>query len=167
MKPVFLSISTLAEKTGCSVPTIRYYEQIGLLPLATRTSGGHRHYRESDLRRLRFIKRCRDFGFSVEQVRELVAMSEDGDGHCVEVRDRVQAQLELVRSKLAQLRELESSLASFVAECDSECVGGANRDCCIIEDLAAKPASAVSCGSACSVPMNGIEVSATELRRRR
>ena len=163
MAPASLSISALAEQTGCSVPTIRYYEQIGLLPPATRTSGGHRQYRESDLQRLQFIKRCRDFGFSIDQVRELLASFEDGDGDCVEVRDRVQAQLEAVRAKLAQLRELESRLASFVADCDSACVGGASRDCCIIEDLSARPAIGVSCGS---TPVEAIEVSATELLRR-
>jgi DNA-binding transcriptional MerR regulator len=135
MTPVSLSISALAEKTGCSVPTIRYYEQIGLLPLARRTSGGHRHYLESDLQRLQTIKRCRDFGFSIEQVRELAALFEDSGGQCVEIRDAVQVQLDLVRSRLAELRELEASLAAFVADCDRSCAGGANRDCCIVEGV--------------------------------
>jgi DNA-binding transcriptional MerR regulator len=135
MAPASLSIRALADKTGCSVPTIRYYEQIGLLPPAMRTAGGHRHYLDKDLQRLQAIKRCRDFGFSIEQVRELVAMFENGDGHCVDLRDVVQAQLDALRSRLAQLRELESSLAAFVADCDSACVGGANRGCCIVEEM--------------------------------
>jgi DNA-binding transcriptional MerR regulator len=130
-----LSIGALADKTGCNVPTIRYYEQIGLLPPAMRTAAGHRHYREADLQRLQFIKRCRDFGFPIEQVRELAAMFENGDGDCVEVREAAQAQLAAVQSRLAELRALEASLASFVASCDNTCAGGANRDCCIIEDL--------------------------------
>jgi DNA-binding transcriptional MerR regulator len=137
MASTLLSIGALADKTGCNVPTIRYYEQIGLLPPASRTAGGHRHYRDADLQRLQFIKRCRDFGFPIEQVRELVAMVENGDGNCVEVRDVAQAQLAAVQSKLAALRELEASLAAFVANCDSACLGGAKRDCCIIEDLSA------------------------------
>jgi DNA-binding transcriptional MerR regulator len=132
-----LSIGALADKTGCNAPTIRYYEQIGLLPPALRTAGGHRHYRDADLQRLQFIKRCRDFGFPIEQVRELVAMFENGDGDCAEVRDVAQDQLAAVRSRLAELRALEASLAAFVAGCDSACVGGASRDCCIIEDLSA------------------------------
>jgi DNA-binding transcriptional MerR regulator len=118
-----ISIGALADKTGCNVPTIRYYEEIGLLPPALRTAGGHRH--------------CRDFGFPIEQVRELVAMSENGDGNCMEVRDAAQARLAAVQSKLAELRKLEASLAAFVAGCASTCAGGANRDCCIIEDLSA------------------------------
>jgi DNA-binding transcriptional MerR regulator len=132
-----LSIGALADKTGCNVPTIRYYEQVGLLPPAPRTAGGHRHYRDADLRRLQFIKRCRDFGFPIEQVRELLAMADNGDGDCAEVRDAAQAQLAAVRSRLAELRALEAKLAGFVASCDGACVGGANRDCCIIEDLSA------------------------------
>jgi DNA-binding transcriptional MerR regulator len=135
MTSVSLSISALAEKTGCSVPTIRYYEQIGLMPLARRTSGGHRHYLENDLQRLQVIKRCRDFGFSIEQVRELAAMFEDSDGQCVDIRDAVQAQLDVLRSKLAQLHDLEASLAAFVADCDRSCAGGANRDCCIVGEM--------------------------------
>jgi DNA-binding transcriptional MerR regulator len=156
MAPASLSISALAGRIGCSVPTIRYYEQIGLLPPAMRTSGGHRHYFESDLQRLQMIKRCRDFGFSIEQVRELAAMFENGAGHCVDIRDAVQAQLDSVRAKLDELRELESALAAFVGDCDRSCAGGANRDCCIVGDIAAKPAPAALGTSACSV---------TELRR--
>jgi DNA-binding transcriptional MerR regulator len=137
MATIPLSIGALADQSGCKVPTIRYYEQIGLLPPALRTAGGHRHYREGDLLRLQFIKRCRDFGFPIEQVRELVAMFENGDGDCAEVRNAAQARLAAVQSRLTELRALEASLAAFVARCDSACVGGANRDCCIIEDLSA------------------------------
>jgi DNA-binding transcriptional MerR regulator len=161
----FLSIGALADKSGCNVPTIRYYEQIGLLPPAMRTAGGHRHYVESDLRRLQFIKRCRDFGFPIEQVRELVAMFENGEGDCVEVRDVAHVQLEAVRSRLAELRELEASLAAFIASCDSSCVGGANRDCCIIEDLSVSSASAAPCNSGCGAPLETIDIAATEVRR--
>jgi DNA-binding transcriptional MerR regulator len=165
MAPASLSIRALADQTGCNVPTIRYYEQIGLLPLAKRTSGGHRQYLESDRRRLQFIKRCRDFGFSIEQVRDLVAKFENGDGDCVDIRNVVQAQLAVVRSKLTQLRDLEANLAAFVADCDSSCVGGAHRDCCIIDDLSAQSASTAPCNSAFGAAMEGIEIVATELRR--
>lgn len=147
-----LSIGALADKTGCNVPTIRYYEQIGLLPRALRTAGGQRHYSESDLERLQFIKRCRDFGFPIEQVRELVANFDNGDGNCADVRNLTHAQLATVRSRLAELRELEANLAAFVAGCDSACVGGMNRDCCIIGDLSAGPATGYA---------------ATELKRKR
>jgi DNA-binding transcriptional MerR regulator len=68
-----LKIGELAELTGMSVPTIRYYEQIGLLPRAPRQAGGQRVYSRDDVERLTFIRRCREFDFSIEQVRALVA----------------------------------------------------------------------------------------------
>ena len=70
-----LAIGALAERTGCSVPTIRYYEEIGLIPAARRRASGHRVYDAKSEELLTFIRRCRDFGFPVEQVRELVALS--------------------------------------------------------------------------------------------
>ncbi|MFP5393355.1 MAG: MerR family transcriptional regulator [Gammaproteobacteria bacterium] len=137
-----LSIGALADQAGCSVPTIRYYEQIGLLPPAARTGAGHRHYRAADLQRLQFIKRCRDFGFPIEQVRELVGVFDKGEGDCAEVRDVAQAQLAAVRSRLAALRALEATLQGFVADCDAACVGGPSRDCCIIDELSSQAADA-------------------------
>jgi DNA-binding transcriptional MerR regulator len=82
-----MTIGLLALRAKTNVPTIRYYEDIGLLPPAQRTANGHRHYRDADLKRLTFIKRCRDFGFPIEQVRGLVALFENGDRACIEVRD--------------------------------------------------------------------------------
>jgi DNA-binding transcriptional MerR regulator len=163
-----LTIGALAEQTQCNVPTIRYYEQIGLLPQAERASNGHRYYRDSDLKRLTFIKRCRDFGFSIEQVRELVGLFEDGDRSCTEVRDMAQAHLDAVRTKLEELRQLEASLAAFVCSCDAACNGGATRDCVIVEDLAASASREVQGQSGCcgSTPINQpVSATATELKR--
>src|ERR1700712_5105280 len=82
-----LSIGVLAQQTGCTVPTIRYYEEIGLLPAGPRTEAGRRLYREPALKRLLFVRRCRDFGFSIEQVRQLVGLVDAPERPCVEVRD--------------------------------------------------------------------------------
>ena len=82
-----LSIGLVARQTGCTVPTIRYYEEIGLLPPAHRTNAGQRHYDERTIRRLTFIRRCRDFGFSIDQVRELVGLVDQPGRPCNEVRD--------------------------------------------------------------------------------
>src|SRR3978361_2275043 len=109
-----LTIGALAAQTHCTVPTIRYYEKIGLLPRSDRASNGHRYYRDCDLKRLSFIKRCRDFGFAIEQVRELAGLFEDGDRSCIEVRDLAQQRLAQVRAKLTEMRQLETSLAAFV-----------------------------------------------------
>lgn len=132
----FLSIGTVARRTGCTVPTIRYYEDIGLLPPAARTDGGQRHYGDAALRRLMFIRRCRDFGFSIEQVRELVGLVDQPDRPCTEVRDIAAVHLAQVRRKLDELKALEASLQGFVGSCDSACTGGPAVDCTILEDLA-------------------------------
>jgi len=94
-----MSASTLsvAKRAGCTVLTIRYYEDIGLLPPAARTDAGQRHYGEAALRRLTFIRRCRDFGFSIEQVRELVGQVDQPDRPCTEVRDIAAVHLAEVR----------------------------------------------------------------------
>jgi DNA-binding transcriptional MerR regulator len=132
-----LTIGRLAERTGCSVPTIRYYEEVGLLPPAERRAGGHRTYGRADLRRLAFIRRCRDFGFPVEQVRALVRLAEDPRRDCVQARDLAQSHLDAVRIKLAELHALERSLVGFVERCSAACAGGPAPDSLILEDLAA------------------------------
>src|SRR5690349_20841252 len=123
-----LTIGALASGAHTNVPTIRYYEEIGLLPPAARAANGHRYYSDADLGRLRFIKRCRDFGFPIDQVRELVRLFEDGDRACVEARDVARAHLGTVREKLAELRQLERSLAAFAARCDAACSAGTTQD---------------------------------------
>lgn len=131
-----LSIGVLARQTGCTVPTIRYYEEIGLLPAGPRTDAGRRIYGQATVRRLGFIRRCRDFGFSIDQVRELVALVDEPDRPCAEVRAVAAGHLAQVREKLAELQALERSLAAFVGSCDAACAGGAAVDCTILEDLA-------------------------------
>ena len=139
MAALKLTIGALSTKTHCTVPTIRYYEQIGLLPRPERASNGHRYYRDDDLKRLTFIKRCRDFGFPIEQVRDLAGLFEDGDRACVEVRDLAQVHLDQVRAKLEEMRQLEASLELLVGSCDATCSAGPTRDCCILADFAASP----------------------------
>jgi DNA-binding transcriptional MerR regulator len=131
-----LTIGVLATQTGCSVPTIRYYEQIGLLPKPPRLPGGHRVYGRADQQRLIFIRRSRDFGFSIEQVKELVALAGSPKRDCTAARDLAQGHLVELRRKLKQLRALERSLEKFVADCDAQCVGGPTEACVILEDLA-------------------------------
>lgn len=131
-----LSIGLVARRTGATVPTVRYYEDIGLLPPAARTEAGQRSYDEATVRRLVFIRRCRDFGFSIEQVRELVSLVDEPDRPCAEVRDIASTHLAQVRQKVEELRALEASLSAFVGSCDTACAGGPAVDCTILEDLA-------------------------------
>lgn len=130
-----LKIGALAGLTGTTAPTIRYYEEIGLLRSADRQSGGQRVYGDDDLKRLTFIRRCREFGFSIDQVRSLVALVQDPQSSCMHARDLAQEHLEAVRAKLSELKGLERSIAAFVASCDASCAGGPGPDCVILNDL--------------------------------
>lgn len=129
-----LSIGEVAGQTGCSVASVRYYEQIGLLPSAGRRSGGHRVYGMVDLKRLRFIRRSRDFGFSIAEIRELLAVSARGTP-CAEARDIAAARLNAVRAKLLELQSLERALAGFVRNCDVTCESGNVEDCTLFDDI--------------------------------
>jgi DNA-binding transcriptional MerR regulator len=114
---------------------VRYYEEIGLLPPASRRHGGQRSYDEEDVGRLIFIRRCRDFGFSIEQVRVLATLIQDRERSCLEARDLGLAHLEAVRAKLDELNALERAIAGFVESCDSACAGGPGPDCVALSDL--------------------------------
>lgn len=130
-----LTIGTLAKETGCSVPTIRYYEEIGLLPQSGRAANGHRFYLIDDIRRLVFIRRCRDFGFPIEQVRQLAQLFEDGSRPCVEVRDLAQHHLQEIQKRLDEMQALQRTLRDYVDACTSGCSDGQTRDCSIVENL--------------------------------
>ena len=132
-----LSIGEVARQTRCSVPSVRYYEQIGLLPNASRRAGGHRVYASADLVRLSFIRRCRAFGFSVAEIRELLAVSERGTP-CAEAREIAAARLQAVQAKLSELRALERSLAGFVRNCDASCDSGLVEDCTLFDDISGR-----------------------------
>ncbi len=154
-----LSIGMLAQQTGCTVPTIRYYEEIGLLPVGPRTEAGRRLYGAPAVKRLSFIRRCRDFGFSIEQVRELMGLIDEPDRPCVEVRDIASGHLVEVRKKLVELQALEASLAAFVVSCDTACSGGRSVDCTILEDLAhpAKPRHPIAVNPCCGASTKSTE----------
>ena len=139
-----LTIGALAKSAGITTPTVRYYEEIGLLPTANRSRSGQRTYEQSDLERLTFIKRCRDFGFSIEQVRVLVGLSISPNQDCAEVRSIAQTHLDQLRDKLLELQALERNLQAFVTNCDAVCAGGRGRDCVIFKDLA-NPSSSIGC----------------------
>jgi DNA-binding transcriptional MerR regulator len=139
-----LKIGALAARTGTNAPTIRYYEEIGLLPPPDRREGGQRAYGEDDVKRLTFIRRCRDYGFPIEQVRILATLMRDRDRSCMEARDLALQHLAAVRTKLVDLKALERSIAGFVESCDASCAGGPGSDCVILDDLASPSSYEVS-----------------------
>ena len=130
-----LTIGQLAKAAGIATSAVRYYEEIGLLPPAGRSAAGQRIYAETELDRLTFIRRCRDFGFSIDQVRLLAGLSISADQDCTPVRDIVHAHLAAVKRKLTELRALEGSLRAFASRCDSACAGGPGRECVVFDDL--------------------------------
>ena len=131
-----MRIGQLAALTGTSSPTIRYYEQIGLLPNPRRCTGGQRTYERDDIERLTFIRQCREFGFSIGQTRDLLRPIYDRNRSCTEARDIARQHLDSVRAKLAELRVLARSISRFVEICDTTCVGGPGPDCAALRDLA-------------------------------
>ena len=125
------SIGDLAERTGCRAETVRYYEREGLMPDPPRSGGGHRLYDAEHLKRLNFIRRARELGFTVEQVRSLLGLADSGDFTCAEVKEMTLSHREEVRRKLADLRRLDRALADLAASCE----GDSGRECVIFDAL--------------------------------
>jgi DNA-binding transcriptional MerR regulator len=133
-----LRIGQLADAAGTTAPTIRYYEEVGLLPVADWV-GGQRRYREQDVGRLTFIRRCREFGFAIHQIGRLLAISGDRERTCLQARDLAEDHLAAIRRKLVELHAIEDSLTMFMTEADGACSGAAGADCVVLERLAEHP----------------------------
>jgi MerR family mercuric resistance operon transcriptional regulator len=114
-----LSIGALSKRTGCNIETIRYYERLTLLPKPARTAGGHRAYSVDHLRRLRFVRRARELGFTLDEVRALLRLSSRTEGSCAQVRELAAAHLASVRAKLADLCAMERALVETVELCST------------------------------------------------
>ena len=127
-----ISIGDLAKGTGTKVVTVRYYEQIGLLPVPSRTAGNYRTYSNEHMRRLRFIRRCRDLGFTLDQIRDLLRLSSQKNEGCAEV-DRITAQhLIEIEQKISDLKRLAKELRRLNNCCQGN---GIIADCRILEAL--------------------------------
>ncbi|MFC1457881.1 MULTISPECIES: MerR family transcriptional regulator [Microvirga] len=126
-----LTIGELSRQTQVKIPTIRYYEQIGLLAEPIRTEGQQRRYRPEDVRRLNFIRHARELGFEVEAIRQLLGLAGDPDRSCGEVHDITKAHLDEVKDKIARLTALRNELETMVT-CDHRRIS----ECRIIEVLA-------------------------------
>jgi Cu(I)-responsive transcriptional regulator len=126
-----LTIGDMGKATGTKIETIRYYERIGLLPKPPRTSGNYRDYGAAELGRLSFIRRARDLGFSLDQVRALLALSDDRQRDCATVDRIAEEHLREVERKITDLTALRRELKAVIASCD----GGTVATCRIIEAL--------------------------------
>jgi MerR family mercuric resistance operon transcriptional regulator len=115
-----LTSGQLAKAAGVNLETIRYYETIKLMPSPPRTAGGRRAYDDSHVRRLTFIRRSRDLGFSIDEIRALLALSTPHQGSCAEVKDIAARHLAEVQAKMANLSKLEGILAETILRCTGE-----------------------------------------------
>lgn len=126
-----MKIGQLSEQTKCKIETIRYYERIGLLPEPGRSGGGYRLYDESHLKRLSFIRRSRELGFSIEEIRGLLNLVDGGSFTCSDVKAITLEHVETIRQKIADLKKLEKTLSRIA----SQCTGDETPACPIIDAL--------------------------------
>lgn len=117
MNSTQFSIGQLAERTKCKVETVHYYEKSGLMPEPPRTGGGHRVYALSHIKRLNFIRRCRELGFSIEQIRELLKFIDEPNHYCGEVKAMAMLQSREVQQKIDDLQRLKLALNEMVSKC--------------------------------------------------
>ncbi len=129
--PDILSIGELARRAGCLVETVRYYERAGIMPSPPRSEGGHRQYTFEHLKRLNFVRRCRDLGINLEGTRGLLGLVDEGGDTCAQVKGIASNHLVEIRRKMSDLRKMERVMKDMVAACDV----GEIPDCPIIDAL--------------------------------
>jgi MerR family transcriptional regulator, mercuric resistance operon regulatory protein len=129
-----LTIGKLSKLTGVNIETIRYYERIKMMPPPPRTASGRRLYDSTHLRMLAFIRRSRELGFSLDEIRALIRLGGPEKATCREVRKVATHHLQDIRAKLADLRKLEHLLAKTVAQCSGKTV----PDCPVLDILDAQ-----------------------------
>ena len=126
-----MNIGDAAKASGVSAKMIRYYEETGLIPPAARSAAGYRIYSDQDVHMLRFIRRARDLGFSVEGIRELLGLWRDRDRHSADVKRLALAHVDGLRQKIRELEEMATTLEDLAACCH----GNDRPDCPILSEL--------------------------------
>ncbi|HBF29282.1 helix-turn-helix domain-containing protein [Rhizobium sp.] len=125
------SIGELSKRAGVKVPTIRYYEQMGLMPEPERSDGNQRRYSRQQLERLSFIRHARDLGFNIEAIRDLIGLSGHPEQPCTAADQIAAEHLQDVRRKIIQLKKLESELERIVSNCAAHTV----EQCYVLRSL--------------------------------
>lgn len=124
-------IGELSRRTGVNIETIRYYERIRMVPAPPRTEGGRRVYGAGHVQTLSFIRRARELGFTIEEIRTLLALGGPEKAACADVREIAAKHLEDIRAKIADLKKLERLLARTIDRCE----GGTAPECPVLEIL--------------------------------
>jgi MerR family mercuric resistance operon transcriptional regulator len=130
-----LTIGRVARSAGLAIDTVRYYEREGLLQKPARTAAGYRQYPEEAVARLRFIRQAKDLGFTLSEIRELLALKVAPGKSCADVRARAEAKIADVNCRIAHLEHIRRALSRLSAECSSR---GPTSECPILEALAHK-----------------------------
>ncbi len=112
-----MNIGQLARQAGVPIDTVRYYERQHLLPAAQRSAGGYRVFRDSDLTRLQFIRRAKALGFTLDEIAELLALSDQGQQDMAPVRETAQHRLDDIAQRIAELQRMQSALRQLVEAC--------------------------------------------------
>ncbi|NMM76985.1 Cu(I)-responsive transcriptional regulator [Rhodococcus sp. SRB_17] len=132
-----VSIGVAAQRAGVSARMLRHYETLGLLPAVARTDSGYRQYTEADVHALRFIRRARDLGFSMDEIATLLGLWQDRARTSASVKRIAQAHIDGLSQRIADMQAMQRTLHSLV-QC---CHGDDRPDCPILDDLAAAPSS--------------------------
>ena len=126
-----MKIGQPSKQTDCKVETIRYYEKIGLIAEPMRSEAGYRIYAENHLKRLVFIRRSRELGFSIAEIRVLLKLVDGGDYTCSDIKAIAMKHTDDIRQKIADLKKLEKTLSRIA----SQCSGDSRPECPIVEAL--------------------------------
>jgi len=126
-----LTIGEASRRTGIKVPTIRYYEQIGLLPPPRRSAGNRRWYREDEIRRLAFIRHARDLGFEIGDIRTLLALQDQPERSCDDIDTLARDHLASIQDKISRLTALRREMKRILKSCR----GGRVAECRVIESI--------------------------------
>ncbi|BFI96457.1 MAG: Cu(I)-responsive transcriptional regulator [Rhodanobacter sp.] len=139
MQSAPLTIGAVAKRAGVAIDTIRYYEREGLLPEPARRASGYRSYGEETVAQLRFIRRAKDLGFTLEEIRELLALSADRQRGVKAVKKRAEQRLAAIEQRIAELQRVRDGLAQLVASCPGH---GRPEECPILWALSGTEAQA-------------------------
>jgi len=130
MKP--LTIGKVAERAGVGIETIRFYEREGLLDVPTRTASGYRQFDEDVVKRLIFISRAKELGFTLKEIKELFSLRLDPTSSCADVKAQAQAKIDDIEEKLRRLNRMKRALVKITSECSGQ---GATTECPILDSL--------------------------------
>jgi DNA-binding transcriptional MerR regulator len=135
-----IHIGEVAQRTGLSIDTIRFYEKQSLLSVPKRTAAGYRLYEQPEIERLQFISRAQGLGFSLQEIHELLLIEGGTESSCLHVRDLIAAKIAQVREKMAELQRLQTTLTLASQQCENALLNECNRQCPVLKQL--KPESA-------------------------